>query len=143
MFHDHLQKNNATTPPVVLFDGVCKLCNRSVNTLLRMDRKGRLKFASLQSDYGRTVLTAHGRQSDAMDTMMLLEGGRLTTKSTALIRMARYLGGVWPLVMAALIVPRFIRDALYDLVAKNRYRTFGKYDTCRLPDPEYTDRFYK
>ena len=143
MAPDPAQKDDATTPPVVLFDGVCKLCNRSVNTILRMDRKGRLKFASLQSDYGRTVLTAHGRQSDPMDTMMLLEGGRLTIKSTALIRMTRYLGGVWPLAMVALIIPRFIRDVLYDLVAKNRYRTFGKYDTCRLPDPKYTDRFYR
>lgn len=73
---------------------------------------------------------------------MFLEGGRLSTKSTALIRMARCMGGVWPLMQVMLIIPRVMRDALYDLIATNRYRLFGKYDTCRLPDPEFKDRFY-
>lgn len=80
---------------------------------------------------------------DPLDTLMLLEGGRLTTKSTAIIRIAKYLGGAGSLATVAFIVPRFIRDTLYDLVAKNRYRWFGKYDTCPLPDSEFEDRFYR
>jgi len=137
------RKDNAPAPPVVLFDGVCKLCNRSVNFILRIDRTGRLKMASLQSDYGRRVLEDHGLKSGPLDSMMLLEGTRLTTKSTAVIRISKYLGGLWPLGMGALIIPRFIRDVLYDIIAKNRYRWFGQYDTCPLPDPEFEDRFYR
>ncbi len=136
------QKDDTTSPPVMLFDGVCKLCNGSMNFILRVDRKGQLKLASLQSDYGRQVLASHEIKSDPMDSMILLEGTRLTTKSTAMIRISKYLGGAWPLCMIALVVPRFIRDFIYDIVAKNRYRWFGKYDTCRLPDPEFEDRFY-
>lgn len=136
------RKDNAPAPPVILFDGVCKLCNRSVNFILRIDRTGRLKMASLQSDYGRRVLEDHGLKSGPLDSMMLLEGTRLTTKSTAVIRISKYLGGTWPLCMGALIIPRFIRDILYDVIAKNRYRWFGQYDTCPLPDPEFEDRFY-
>jgi predicted DCC family thiol-disulfide oxidoreductase YuxK len=137
-----LQKDEATSPPVVLFDGVCKLCNWSVNFILRRDHKGRLKLAPLQSDYGRAVLKEHRKNPDALDSMMLLEGERLTVKSTAIIRITKYLGGAWPLCMIALIIPRFIRDFIYDIIAKNRTRWFGKYDTCRLPDPEFEDRFY-
>jgi predicted DCC family thiol-disulfide oxidoreductase YuxK len=135
-------KEEIFAPPVVLFDGVCKLCNGSVNFILRIDRKGRLKLAPLQSDYGRRVLEDHGLKSGPLDSMMLLEGERLTVKSTAVIRISKYLGGAWPLCMIVLVIPRFIRDAVYDIIAKNRYRWFGKYDTCRLPDAEFEDRFY-
>ncbi len=142
MVNDLAQKADQISPPVVLFDGVCKLCNRSVNFILRIDPTGRMKMASLQSDYGRRVLERHGMKSGPLDSMMLLEGERLTTKSTAVIRISKYLGGAWPLCMIMLIIPRFIRDFLYDVVAKNRYRWFGKFDTCPLPDPEFEDRFY-
>lgn len=137
------QKDEAFSPPVVLFDGVCKLCNGSVNFILRRDSKGRLKLAPLQSGYGQAVLKEHGKHSDTMGSMMLLEGDRLTAKSTAIIRISKYLGGAWPLCMIALVIPPFIRDFIYDIIAKNRTRWFGKYDTCRLPDPEFEDRFYR
>ncbi len=142
MSEETVQKGDTHSPPVVLFDGVCKLCNGSVNFILPRDRKGRLKLAPLQSDYGRAVLKQHGKNPDAMDSMMLLEGKRLTVKSTAVIRISKYLGGAWPLCMIALVIPPFIRDFIYDIIAKNRTRWFGKYDTCRLPDPEFEDRFY-
>ncbi len=135
-------KEEASSPPVVLFDGMCKLCNGSVNFILRRDRKGWLKLAPLQSNYGRRVIASHEIQSDPMDSIMLLEGTRLTVKSTAIIRITKYLDGLWPLCMILIIIPAFIRDFLYDIVAKNRYRWFGKYDTCRLSDPEFEDRFY-
>jgi len=143
MVEDNIQKGETHSPPVVLFDGVCKLCNGSVNFILKKDNKGRLNFAPLQSDYGRFVLEKHGRHTDALDSMMLLEGERLTAKSTAVIRISKYLGGAWPLCMIALVIPRFVRDFIYDIIAKNRYRWFGKYDTCRLPDPEFENRFYE
>jgi len=142
MSQNNPQKGNATFPLVVLFDGECKLCNRSVNIILRIDRTGRLNMASLQSEYGRRILEDHGLKSDPMDSMMLLEGERLTVKSTAVIRISKYLGGAWPLCIVALAVPRFIRDFIYDIIAKNRYRWFGKYDTCPLPDPKFENRFY-
>ena len=142
MFSNPLQKEDTFSSPVVLFDGVCKLCNGSVDFILRRDWKGRLKLASLQSDYGRQILASHEIQSDPMASILLLEGTRLTTKSTAIIRITKYLDGLWPLCMILLIIPRLIRDFIYDIVAKNRYRWFGKYGTCRLPDPEYEDRFY-
>jgi len=82
-------------------------------------------------------------KSGPLDSIMFLEGERLTTKSTAVIRISKYLGGAWPLCMVALIIPRFIRDVLYNVVAKNRYRWFGQYDTCPLPNPEFEDRFYR
>ncbi|MFQ5584117.1 MAG: thiol-disulfide oxidoreductase DCC family protein [Calditrichia bacterium] len=137
-----VQQDETISPPVVLFDGVCKLCNGSVNFILRHDRRGRLKLAPLQSEYSRQVLKAHGMKSDPLDSILLLEGNRLTTKSTAIIRISKYLRGAWPLCMILLIIPRFIRDFVYDIVARNRYRWFGKYDSCHLPDPEFEDRFY-
>jgi predicted DCC family thiol-disulfide oxidoreductase YuxK len=142
MSQNNLQKDDTLFAPVVLFDGVCKLCNGSVNFILRRDRKGRLKLAPLQSDYGRQVIASHAMQSDSRDSILLQEGARLSEKSTAIIRISKYLDGLWPLCMILLIIPRFIRDFVYDIVAKNRYHWFGKYDTCRLPNPEYEDRFY-
>jgi predicted DCC family thiol-disulfide oxidoreductase YuxK len=142
MSEPNIQKDNATSPPVVLFDGVCKLCNGSVNFILPRDSKGRLKLAPLQSDYARAVLKEHGKNPDALNSMMLLEGERLTVKSTAVIRISKYLGGAWPLCMIALIIPPFIRNFVYDIIAKNRYRWFGKFDTCRLPEAGLEDRFY-
>ena len=130
-------------PPVVLFDGVCKLCNGSVNFILDRDRKGQLKLAPLQSNYGCAVLKEHGKNPEALDSMMLLEGERLTVKSTAVIRISKYLGSAWPLCMIFLIIPPFIRNAIYDVIAKNRYKWFGKYDIFRQPSPEFEDRFYK
>lgn len=138
----NIQKDGTTIHPVVLYDGVCKLCNGSMNFILPRDRKGKLKLASLQSDYSLQALASHELASDRMDSLMLLEGERLSTKSTAIIRISKYLDGLWPLCMVFLIIPRFIRDFFYDTVANNRYRWFGKYDTCRLPDPEFEDRFY-
>ena len=143
MSENYKQKAMADSSPVVLFDGECKLCNGSVNFILRRDSKGRLKLAPLQSDYGRAVLKEYGKNPDELDSMMLLEGERLTVKSTAVIRISKYLGGAWPLCMIALVIPPFIRDFIYDIIAKNRTRWFGKHDTCPPPNADYEDRFYK
>jgi predicted DCC family thiol-disulfide oxidoreductase YuxK len=142
MVENNIQKDDTVSPPVVLFDGVCKLCNGSVKFILRRDREGQLKLAPLQSDYGRQVIASQVNNSDALDSILLQEGARLSEKSTAIIRISKYLDGAWPLCMVFLIIPRFIRDFIYDIIANNRYRWFGKYEACRLHDPEFEDRFY-
>lgn len=143
MSESNIQKDDTPSHPVVLFDGVCKLCNASVNFILQRDRKGKIKFTPLQSDYGQALLDEYGKESEMPDSIIFLEGDRLTAKSTAALRITKYLDGLWPLCTIFLIIPRFIRDFFYDVIAKNRYRWFGKNDTCRLPNPEFEDRFYQ
>ena len=133
-------KTDSDQAPVVLYDGECRLCNNSVNFIARRDRNGRLKMVSLQSEYGRGILASHQIQTDPLGSMWLLEGARLTAKSTAMIRTSKYMDGAWPLCMVFLLVPRIFRDFIYDVVAHNRYRWFGKHDTCRLPDSEHEDQ---
>lgn len=127
--------------PVVLFDGVCNFCNRSVNFILDHDRRKRFRFAALQSDVGQTVLRRFGLETDDFDTAVLVEHGRAYTKSSAALRIARNLGGWWSALAVLLAIPPFLRDAAYDLLARNRYRWFGKADSCRVPTPEIRDRF--
>jgi predicted DCC family thiol-disulfide oxidoreductase YuxK len=127
--------------PVVLFDGVCNFCNRSVNFILDHDARRRFRFAALQSDAGQAVLRHFGLRTDDFDTAVLVERGRAYTKSSAALRIARNLGGWWSLFAVLLAIPPFLRDAAYDLLARNRYRWFGKADNCRVPTPEIRDRF--
>ncbi len=129
--------------PVVLFDGVCNLCNGAVQFLVDRDPRARLRFASLQSARGAELLTAHGRavpEGDP-DTIVLIEDGVAYERSSAALRIARHLGGVWRLAYAFIVVPRPLRDLVYRFVAKNRYRWFGKTDECRVPTPELRARF--
>ncbi len=127
--------------PLVLFDGVCNFCNRSVNFILDHDRHKRFHFAALQSDAGQAVLRHFGLRTDDFDTAVLVEHGRAYTKSSAALRIARNLGGWWSLLALLLTIPPFLRDAAYDLLARNRYRWFGKAESCRVPTPEIRDRF--
>ena len=137
--------SDATIPtvdgPVVLYDGVCGLCNRSVQLILRHDRRGRFHFAALQSDAGRALLERHGLPVDALDTVVLVEDGRAWVKSGAALRIARWMDAPWPALRVLGIVPRPVRDFLYDRVAKSRYRIFGRVDACMLPPPEVRARF--
>ena len=128
--------------PIVLFDGVCNLCNGAIQFIVDHDRTKTLRFASLQSDKGRELLTAHGipiPEGDP-DTMILLEGGIARSRSTAAVHIARRLTFPWRLAWAFVIVPAFLRDLLYRLVAANRYRVFGKSNECRVPTPELRAR---
>jgi predicted DCC family thiol-disulfide oxidoreductase YuxK len=127
--------------PVVVFDGVCGLCNATVDFLMRRDRRKRLRFASNQSAAGRALLARFGVDPEDVRTVYLIEGDRLSRKSSAALRIARTLGLPWKLAYALVIVPRFLRDAVYDWVARNRYKWFGKKETCRLPTPEERARF--
>ena len=136
---------DATLPevdgPLVLYDGTCGLCDRSVQLILRHDRRGRFRFAALQSDLGRALLARHGLPVDALDTVVLVEDGRAWTKSAAALGIARRLDRPWPALGVLRVVPRPIRDFCYDRVAKSRYRIFGRVDACMLPPPEVRARF--
>jgi predicted DCC family thiol-disulfide oxidoreductase YuxK len=131
----------AAEGPIVLYDGVCGLCNRSVQLILRNDRRGRFRFAALQSDTGRALLEKFGLPPEALDSVVLVEGGRAWRKSRAALRIARRMDAPWPLLWPLMIVPRPVGDFLYGLVAKNRYRIFGKLDACMIPPPEVRARF--
>jgi predicted DCC family thiol-disulfide oxidoreductase YuxK len=127
--------------PVVLFDGVCNLCNASVRFLIRRDRAGRLRYASLQSQYGKGRLAALGLPPDYSDSIVFLEDGRAFTRSAAVVRLLAYLRWPWPLLGVAVVLPAPLRDALYDFIARVRYRWFGRLDECPLPRPEWRERF--
>jgi predicted DCC family thiol-disulfide oxidoreductase YuxK len=132
--HDH--------PPILLFDGVCNLCNGLVRFILRHDpAPGTFKLAALQSDAGRRLLRQHGLPVDALDTFVLIEGGRAHTRSTAALRVCRSLGPPWSWLAVLLHLPRGLRDPLYDLIARHRYRWFGKRARCPVPTPETRARF--
>jgi len=122
--------------PVILFDGVCNLCNQSVDFVLRRDRKRLFRYASLQSAVGRDLLRAHRLPPDNLDTVVLLIGGRAYVRSAAALRIAGQLGGLWRLAPLLLAVPRPLRDGIYRWIAANRYRWFGRQDTCRMPKPD-------
>lgn len=127
--------------PILLFDGVCNLCNSSVDFIVRHDLKGAVKFASLQSRTGRRLLRRGGLPADYDASLVLVEGNRYYTSSDAALRAAAYLRPPWSWASVFRIVPKSIRDAVYRWVSRNRYDWFGKRDTCRLPTPEERDRF--
>lgn len=137
----------AAANPIILYDGVCGLCNRLVQFLLKHDKEGRLRFAALQSDFAAKVLTRHGFDPKDLDTVHVIEnydqpGERVLQRSDAILSAGRELGGFWGASSSiARVVPRALRDVVYRLVATNRYRMFGKYDTCMLPDPSQRSRF--
>jgi predicted DCC family thiol-disulfide oxidoreductase YuxK len=135
-----------SSAPILLFDGVCGLCDRTVQFVLRHDPEGRFRFAPLQSEFAHAVLERHGRDPGELDTMYLvLDPGtpreRVLAKSDGVLAVLKGLGGAWPLLTIAGLLPRRLRDRAYDVVARNRYRWFGRYDQCPLPRPEVRERF--
>jgi predicted DCC family thiol-disulfide oxidoreductase YuxK len=127
--------------PIILFDGVCNLCNRSIQVIIKNDRKKFFRFASLQGKLGQEVLKKHQLQTDQLHSFILLEGDHIYTKSTGALRIFRELGGGWKLLYGFMIIPRFIRDAVYNFVSRNRYKWYGKREECMLPTPELKERF--
>jgi predicted DCC family thiol-disulfide oxidoreductase YuxK len=126
---------------VILFDAVCKLCNGWARFLIRFDRDKRFKLATVQSPEGQAILAFYGMPTHEFETMLLVEGPRAFTKSTAFIRVVARLPFPWPLAAAAWVVPAFIRNWLYDRIARNRYAIFGRYDTCVIPSADHAGRF--
>jgi predicted DCC family thiol-disulfide oxidoreductase YuxK len=127
--------------PVILFDGVCNLCNAGVQSIIKKDKKRQFRFASLQGETGQAFLRQFNLPVNDLNSFVLIEGNKAYIKSTAALRIAKLTGGFWKILYGLIIVPRFIRDAVYNLIARNRYRWFGKRNECMIPTPELKDRF--
>ena len=130
--------------PILLYDGVCGLCNRFVQFVLKHDATAQFCFASLQSDYSTRILQQHALDSQDLDTVYVVEapGTQPKSRSDAVISILRTMGGFWSAIATVLrIFPKPVRDWGYNLLARNRYRIFGKYESCPLPEKKYQDRF--
>lgn len=130
-----------TTNPILLFDGVCNLCNQSVQFIIKHDKQGLFRFAALQSDIGKAMLEKHQLPLDNLDTVVLIMNGKAYTRSSAALQVLRQLGFPWSLMTAFLILPKRFRDLVYDFIAKNRYRWFGQQESCMMPTAELRGRF--
>lgn len=127
---------------IILFDGVCNLCNGAVQFVLKRDKKNVFRFAALQSDVGKQLMTERNIASETLDSIILIEPGvAYYTKSTAALKIAKDLNGIWNLSYILLWIPESIRDIVYDFIAKNRYKWFGKKDQCMLPTAELRSKF--
>lgn len=126
--------------PVLLFDGSCHLCHWAVRFTATRDWKGAVHFASLQSGAGQALLAKRGLPTQESDSLVLVEGERVYRKSGAVLRLLRLLKAPWPLAYGFILMPRLIRDAVYDIVAGNRYRIWGRRDACQQPSPELRER---
>ncbi len=127
--------------PVILFDGVCNFCNGAVNFTIKRDKNKIIKFAPLQSESGRRLTKEFGIPENDMRSFLFIENGKVYNRSTAALRVCKYLKGLWPLCYGFIIVPPFIRNAVYDFIAKNRYKWFGQKDKCMVPTPDVRTRF--
>jgi len=127
--------------PVIFFDGVCNLCNASVQFVIAHDKKDQFKFTALQGDYAKEVLSKFNADPQKLNTILLLQEGKLYTKSSAALRVAGKLNGLIPLLYVFLLVPKFIRDWFYDIIAKNRYQWWGRQESCWVPTPELKSKF--
>ncbi|WP_068676725.1 thiol-disulfide oxidoreductase DCC family protein [Oceanobacillus sp. Castelsardo] len=125
---------------IILFDGECNFCDYSVQFIIKRDPKGHFQFASLQSDIGKELLKKYNAPQ-AMDSFVLIEGNHCYFKSSAALRVCKHLKGAWKLLYFLLVVPSPLRDIFYELVAKNRYKWFGKKERCILPSVEERERF--
>ena len=127
--------------PIVLFDGVCNSCNRFVNWIIRHDRRARFRFAPLQSEAGAEVQQTYGLDPSALDTLVLVERGKVHRRSSAALRIVRLVDGPWRVLYGLVVVPPPVLNFLYDWFARNRYRWYGKRDECMVPTPEVRERF--
>ena len=132
--------------PIVLYDGVCGLCNRLVQFLLKRDTRHRFRFASLQSDFANNLLTLYGADPHDLDTVYVVKDygqpdQSLLGRSDAVLYMLDQLGGVWKLAGVGRVLPKALRDVVYKVVARNRYRVFGKYESCMLPEARHREKF--
>lgn len=127
--------------PILLFDGVCTMCNHLVTFVIRRDPQGKFRFASLQSVTGQRLLQQVKLPTANLNTFVLIEGNRYYTKSTAALHLFKKLGYLWGLLYLLMIVPRPLRDMVYHWVARNRYKWFGIKDQCMMPTPDIKERF--
>lgn len=132
---------------IILFDGVCNLCNGTVVFIIKRDKKNVFKFATLQSEIAHDLVISFAsnekdkESSNALDSIILLDNGKKYTKSSAALRIAKHLSGAYPLLYGLMIIPKFLRDWVYSIIAKNRYKWFGKKESCMIPTPELQKKF--
>ena len=126
---------------VIFFDGLCNLCNGAVQFIIERDTNNVYHFASLQSDFAKNELSKFDIDTAQMNSFILLENGKIYQRSTAALRVSKKLRGLWPLLYIFIIIPPFIRDGFYDYIAKNRYKWFGKKESCWVPTPELKSKF--
>lgn len=126
---------------ILLFDGYCNLCNGCVKFVLKHEKNSLVKFASLQSETGEKLLNKYHINPKTTDSLVLIENGKAYIKSTAALKLSKYMKGIYPFCMVFIIVPPIIRNWVYDFIAKHRYKWFGKSDTCMVPDKNLANRF--
>jgi predicted DCC family thiol-disulfide oxidoreductase YuxK len=126
---------------IILFDGVCNFCNTAVNFVIKRDKKSVLKFAPLQSEFAKRILINYHLPAEDLSTFLFIENNKIYTKSIAALKVCRYLKGLWPLLYGFIIVPEFIRNGIYNWIAKNRYQWFGKKEVCMIPSADVRSRF--
>ncbi len=127
--------------PIILFDGVCNFCNSSVNFVIKRNSKSNIMFAPLQSEAGQKLLKQYHMPPTDLQSFIFIENGVVFQRSTAALKVCRHLRGLWPLCYVFIIVPRFIRDGVYNWIAKNRYTWFGMRQECMVPSPRIKTRF--
>jgi predicted DCC family thiol-disulfide oxidoreductase YuxK len=132
---------NTKEHKILLFDGVCNLCNSAINFVIRNDKKDIFRFTALQEEPGKSLLKKYQIDPKNTDSIVLIENGKAFVKSTAALRVSKHLNGALPLLYGLIIIPVFIRNAVYDFIAKNRYKWYGKKDSCIIPTPELKSRF--
>jgi predicted DCC family thiol-disulfide oxidoreductase YuxK len=127
--------------PILLFDGVCNLCNGAVKFIIKADKKGKFKLASLQSESGQALLKRFNLPRENFTSFVFIDGEKCHLRSSAVLRVLRELGGVWKVFFIFIIVPKPLGDFIYNLIAGNRYKIFGKQDSCMIPTREIQERF--
>ncbi len=127
--------------PIILYDGVCNLCNASVQFIIKRDPHAKFRFTSLQSELGKNLIRQAGLESMKLDSVVLLYKNKVYTQSDAALRITKMLTGLWPIFYLMIIIPKPVRNYFYNLIARNRYRWFGRKNECMLPAPELKHRF--
>jgi len=127
--------------PIILFDGVCNFCNGAVNFTIKRDKQKQIRFAALQSEAGRQLVQQYGLPADDMRSFLFIENSKVYNRSTAALKVCMYLKGLWPLCYGLIVIPAFIRNGIYDWIAKNRYKWFGERHECMVPTPDVRARF--
>jgi len=130
-----------TDNPIVLFDGVCNFCNYWVNFAIKRDKKRKLRFGPLQGEAAKLLLQQYKLHTTSLSSVIFIHAGKIYTQSSAALRIAKHLDGGWKLFYGFIIIPKFIRDFFYNIIARNRYKWYGKKDTCMIPTPELRGRF--
>lgn len=126
---------------IVLFDGICNFCNSSVNFIIKHDKKDHFRFAPLQSEKGKALLQQFNGEQKGVDSLVLIENQKVYKRSTAALKIASHLNGLYFLLYGFIAIPSVFRDGIYNFIAKNRYNWFGKKETCMIPDPALKEKF--